>query len=138
MPGSNMVKTYATVIGVVLVAVGILGFIPNPIVSSQPGALFAVNAVHNLVHLVTGAAALVIAFAITDRLQQANALIAYGVVYALVLILTIVSPTLFGLFADAPVNVADHILHLVLALGSIGVGWMARNEGATMPAPRQG
>jgi hypothetical protein len=136
MPRDNMVKTYATVVGIVLVAVGILGFIPNPIVSSQPGALFAVNVVHNLVHLLTGAAALGIAFGISDRLQQANALIAFGVVYAVVLILTILSPTLFGLFADAEVNIADHILHLVLAVGSIAVGWMARNERATMPVTR--
>ena len=128
MSGNNMAKTFATVVGVVLVAVGILGFIPNPIVSSQTGAIFVVNTIHNIVHLLTGAVALGIAFGIRDRLQQANALIAFGVVYALVLVLTLVDDELFGLFAGAPVNVADHVLHIALAIASIAVGYMARNE----------
>lgn len=133
---NNMAKTFATIIGVVLVAVGILGFIPNPIVGEQEGALFATNAIHNIVHLLTGAAALGIAFGIRGREQQANALIAFGVVYALVLVLTLVDPTLFGLFADAPVNAADHALHAALAIGSIAIGYMARNERRTVAAAR--
>ena len=40
--------------GSVFVLVGIMGFIPNPIVSSE--GLFETNAMHNLVHLLTGAA----------------------------------------------------------------------------------
>jgi hypothetical protein len=40
----------------------------------------------------------------------------------------VVDPTLFGLFADAPANVADHVLHLAIAVVSIGVGYMARER----------
>ena len=130
---NNMAKTFATILGVVLVAVGILGFIPNPI-AYEDGAIFPVNAIHNVVHLLTGAAALAIAFGIKDRVQQGNALIAFGVVYALVLVLTLVDPELFGLFADAPVNAADHLLHAALAIGSIAIGYMARNERRTIGA----
>lgn len=136
MSDSNLPRTFATVLGVVLVAVGLLGFIPNPIASNQPGAIFPVNAIHNIVHLLTGAVALGIAFGMRDRLQQANALIGFGVAYALVLVLTLVSPTLFGLFGDAPVNVADHVLHLALAGASIAVGYMARNDRAMRTATR--
>jgi hypothetical protein len=133
MPDNNLPKTFATIVGVVLVAVGILGFIPNPI-AYQEGAIFPVNAIHNIVHLLTGAAALAIAFGIRDRLQQANALIVFGVVYAAVLLVTLVDPSLFGLFGNAPVNIADHVLHLALALGSIAVGWMARSSRVMSPA----
>ena len=47
-------KTICIVFGAVFVLVGLLGFIPNPIVSSE--GIFETNAMHNLVHLITGAA----------------------------------------------------------------------------------
>jgi hypothetical protein len=135
MNDNNMAKTFATILGVVLIVVGLIGFIPNPIAYAE-NAIFPVNAIHNIVHLLTGAAALGIAFGISGREQQGNALIAFGVVYALVLVLTLVDPELFGLFADAPANVADHALHAVLAIASIAVGYMARSERSTVAAAR--
>jgi len=129
MANGNLAKTYATIIGVVLVAVGLIGFIPNPIASNDPNAIFQVNAIHNIVHLLTGAAALYIAFGIEGEARRGQALMVFGAVYALVLIATLVDPELFGLFADAPVNTADHVLHAALALGSIAVGYLARNQG---------
>jgi hypothetical protein len=47
-----MAKTLALVFGIVFIVVGILGFIPNPIVGHD--ALFHTNSVHNLVHLIIG------------------------------------------------------------------------------------
>lgn len=46
-------KNVSLAFGVTFVAVGLLGFIPNPIVS--PNGLFEVNVMHNLVHVLTGA-----------------------------------------------------------------------------------
>jgi hypothetical protein len=46
-------KTAAVVLGIVFLAVGILGFFPNPLLS--PTGLFVVNTAHNLVHLISGA-----------------------------------------------------------------------------------
>jgi uncharacterized membrane protein YbaN (DUF454 family) len=43
-------KTAALVLGIVFLAVGILGFFPNPLVS--PTGLFVVNTAHNIIHLV--------------------------------------------------------------------------------------
>jgi len=45
-------KNICIAFGSVFVLVGILGFIPNPIVSSD--GIFETNAMHNLVHLLTG------------------------------------------------------------------------------------
>ena len=47
-------KNICIAFGSIFVLVGILGFIPNPIVSSE--GIFETNAMHNLVHLLTGSA----------------------------------------------------------------------------------
>jgi Domain of unknown function (DUF4383) len=110
-------KTAAIVIGAVFVLVGILGFIPNPLVS--PTGLFAVNAAHNLVHLVSGAAIIACAY---TAVGGALALKVFGVVYALV--------ALLGLFTSGDmllgfirVNHADHWLHVVLAIVILAAGF---------------
>jgi hypothetical protein len=122
-------RWYAIAVGVVLVLVGLLGFINNPIVGGQ-GALFVTGTVHNIVHLVTGALALYIGFGLRGQ-TQANWLIGFGVLYAIVLLGTLVSPTLFGILGGPEYNVStlDHVLHLVLAVLSIVIGWRARTEG---------
>ncbi len=121
----GLAKAYAAAVGLVLVAVGLLGFVANPIVSAAPGALFATNAVHNIVHIGTGALALYIAFGL-DGDAQSNGVIAFGVLYAVIFAVVWVSPTFFGLFGDAPANAADHLLHLALAVVSLAVGYATR------------
>jgi hypothetical protein len=114
--------------GASLIGAGLIGFVPgNPIASSDPNALFRVNALHNIIHIATGALALWLAFG-TRGYNLANGLIGYGALYAVVAVLLIVDPTLFGLFSDAPANVADHVLHAALAIVSIALGWMLRSE----------
>ncbi|PSG98101.1 hypothetical protein BRD56_02265 [Thermoplasmatales archaeon SW_10_69_26] len=50
-------RTVAKTFGYVFVAIGVLGFVPNPLVSAD--GLFQVNATHNIVHLLSGIVALV-------------------------------------------------------------------------------
>jgi hypothetical protein len=125
----GLAKMYAALIGVVLVLVGLLGFVSNPIVgdpSSNP--LFVTGTVHNLVHLLTGALALYVAFGLRGE-QQVWGVIGIGVLYAAVFVLLLISPNLFGILGgDAyKVNIADHVLHLGLAVASLGVGWYVRS-----------
>lgn len=117
-------RGYAGLIGVVLVAVGLLGFTDNPIVGGA-SALFHTGTNHNLVHVATGLLALFVAFGLRGS-TLANGVIAFGVLYAAVFVVLLVSPTLFGLLDE--VNVADHVLHAGLGLVSIAVGVMARTE----------
>jgi hypothetical protein len=120
-------KGYAALIGVVLVAVGLLGFVSNPIVG-EGSAVFLTGSVHNVVHLATGLLALFVAFGLRGE-QQANGVIGIGLLYLVVFIALLVSPTLFGILGEAyPVNVADQGLHLGLAVISVAVGWMARSQ----------
>jgi hypothetical protein len=118
--------------GVSLIGAGLLGFVAgNPIASADPNALFRVNAAHNIVHLATGALALWIGLGMRGY-SLSTGLIGYGVLYAVVGALLVVDPTLFGLFGDAPTNAADHILHVALAIVSIGLGWMLRGSTQAM------
>ncbi len=48
-------KTFALILGVVLLLVGIFGFINNPLVGDSAGALFGTNIYQDVLHLITGA-----------------------------------------------------------------------------------
>jgi hypothetical protein len=127
MDNERTARWWAIFAGVALIGAGLLGFVAgNPIASSDPNALFRVNALHNIIHIATGAVALWLGFA-TRGSTLATGLIAYGVLYAAVLVLLVIDPTLFGLFSDAPTNVLDHVLHAALAIVSIALGWMLRS-----------
>ena len=114
------VKMWAALAGIVLVAVGLLGFVANPLVGSASGALIPTDSLHNIVHLGTGAIALWIAFGTSGKMQV-DALMGFGVLYVVIFAAVLVSPTLFGLFT-VPANVVIHVIHAALAVVSLGVG----------------
>ena len=119
---NRTVQSWSTLAGAVLVIVGLLGFIDNPLVGDAD-ALLPTGTLHNLVHLATGLLALGIAFGMRGR-AQAQALIGFGVLYAVIFVVVLLSPTLFGLF-DRPANVNLHVIHAALAVVSIVVGYLA-------------
>jgi hypothetical protein len=129
MGNYSLAKTWITIAGVVLVLVGIVGFIPNPLVGSEDGALLPTDAVHNVVHLATGLLALYIAYGLSGA-NLVNGVIGFGVLYAIILIVVLLSPTLFGLFS-VPANAVLHLIHAALAVVSLAVGYMARGTADT-------
>jgi uncharacterized membrane protein len=123
----GLARGYATTIGVVLVLVGLLGFIGNPIVGDpSKNPIFVTGTIHNLVHLITGALALYVAFGLRGD-QQVVGVAGIGLLYLALFVLTLINPTLFDML-DHPINVADHVLHLGLAIASLGVAWYARSS----------
>lgn len=110
-------RTACIVLGVVFVLVGLLGFIPNPLVSED--GLFAVNPAHNIVHLASGLALLLGAFAL-DQSQMALKVV--GIVYGLIAILGLFSGDM--LLGIIHINGADRGLHILLAIVLISAGWM--------------
>jgi hypothetical protein len=120
----SLAQWWMAIAGIVLIAVGLIGFVQNPIAYSSD-ALLTVDNVHNIVHLATGALALFIAFGLRGE-QQINATIGFGILYLAILVLVIVSPTMFGLF-NVAANNPVHVVHGALAIVSLGVGYMARN-----------
>ena len=121
----DSVKSWSALAGIVLVAVGLIGFLNTPLVGAAPGALVPTDGLHNVVHLATGVLALWIAFGLSGK-TQVDALLGFGVLYVVIFLAVLVSPTLFGLFS-VPANMVIHVIHAALAAVSLAVAWMARS-----------
>jgi len=135
---SHPARLAATVVAVVFLLVGILGFIPGA-TTEYDGMTFAghestamllgifhVSILHNIVHLLFGVVGLVMA---RTAAGATSFLIGGGVVYLVLWI--------YGLVIDhdsaanfVPLNGADNWLHLILAIGMIGLGVVLRRASA--------
>ena len=124
-----MAKTLAMVFGVVFVLVGILGFIPNPLVGME--GLFETDAIHNIVHLLFGVILIVASRA--DVAKAALWLLILGVVYlALALVGFLMIPEEGELLGLVHMNHADHWLHVVLGVVLIAAGVLGK-KGVSAP-----
>lgn len=127
-----MLTTLANVFGVVLLLVGILGFIPGITTDNYLLGIFHVNALHNIVHLVSGAAGL---WAAKSGAKAAKMYFqVFGVIYALVTVLGFFygDDAILGLVSN---NMADTFLHLIIAVVALYLGFGKKEEtGAPMAA----
>jgi hypothetical protein len=124
------VQMAAVLVGAVFLLVGILGFIPGITTNydslefagheskAELLGIFQVSVLHNIVHLLFGAAGLAMA---RTAASARTYLVGGGAVYLVLWI--------YGLVIDkassanfVPVNTADDWLHLVLGLGMIALG----------------
>ena len=64
---SGIARTWMLIVGVALLAAGLIGFVDNPIVSQREDALFHVDTIHNIIHIVTGLIALFIGASLRGR-----------------------------------------------------------------------
>ena len=128
MNNTNTAMGWATLAGIVLIAAGLLGFLNTSIAGTADNALLRVDTIHNIVHLLTGVIALYIAFGMRGA-QQVNAVIGFGVLYAIIFVAVLLSPTLFGIFSVAA-NAPLHVIHAAVAVVSLAVGYMARGTSA--------
>ena len=117
-------RIVATVFGAVYVLVGLLGFAVTggvDFIATEGGLLlgiFQVNPLHNIAHLLIGAALLIAGFSSVAASKATNTVI--GAAY---LLLGIVGFFLAGTAANIlALNTADHFLHLATALVLLGVG----------------
>ena len=126
MNNNSLAMGWAALAGIVLLAAGALGFLNTPLAGSSENALLRTDTVHNLVHVLTGLVALTIAFGLKGQ-QQVNAVIGFGVLYVIIFVAVLLSPTLFGLFSVAA-NAPIHLVHAAVAAVSLAVGLMARGS----------
>nr|WP_322632790.1 DUF4383 domain-containing protein [Glycomyces albidus] len=117
-------------VALVFVLVGLLGFVPGITTdydsmtfaghhsSAELFGIFEVSVLHNLVHLLFGVVGFLMARSVSGSVTY---LIVGGAIYFVL--------WLYGLLIDldssanfVPVNDADNWLHLILAVGMIGLG----------------
>lgn len=116
-------RLVATIFGAVYLLVGLLGFAVTGgvgFISNEGGLLlgiFEVNPLHNIAHLLIGAALLVAGLANARAAKGVNTTV--GAVY---LLLGIVGFFLTGPANILALNVPDHFLHLASAVVLLGVG----------------
>lgn len=112
----------AQLLAATFVLVGVIGFIPNPLVSAE--GLFVTNTMHNLVHVATGAL-FVLALIFAGRERQV--ILAVGAVYGVVAGLGFLTQGDY-LLGMVQINQADRWLHLVLAIVILALGAIASQE----------
>ncbi len=113
-----MAQKFVKVLGIIFLILGVVGFIlPMP-------DIFHLTPVHNIVHLVSGIVALVMARTVSGAVMFAKV---FGFIYLLVGIL--------GLFVDNFIGIhflpADNILHFIIAFSSLYVGFSGGKSNAT-------
>ena len=122
-------KNVSAVFGIAFLAAGILGFFPNPLVSTD--GIFEVNFMHNLVHVLTGA---VFLFGASRPEHVARiTLQSVGIAYVGVSILGFLTEgsMLLGL---VHINEADRWLHVGLAAAIVAAGFGLPKLRSTQPA----
>ncbi len=126
-------RSISLLFGVIFLAVGILGFTPNGLVAAD--GIFAVNAIHNLVHILTGIVFLVAV--IKYPVYEARVLKIVGVAYVAVTILGFLKSgnMMLGLIH---INQADRWLHLNLAVAIMGAGFLLGSNNPKLTANRIG
>lgn len=126
-----MTKQISMVLGIVLTIVGLWGYFSGGVVLG----VFAVDGLHNTIHLVSGVIGIMAARRGETYAQKY--LKFFGVIYALVFLLGLFPSggRILGLIVT---NTADNILHLVIALLAL-YGGFSKAKGAPsssgMPAP---
>jgi hypothetical protein len=110
-------KTLALVIGVIFIAVGILGFVANPIIGESENAIFHADKIHNMVHIISGVLFVLVALAAPGAAGGFMKL--FGLVYLGIGIAGLVQFGTSGmgeLFGFLHVNGNDNILHVALGV----------------------
>jgi hypothetical protein len=128
-------QLYALVIGVTLVAAGILGFFYNASFDTGDGierdavlGILDVNAWHNLVHIASGAIGLAVVGSYAGSRGYA---FGFGAVYLVVTLLGFIAGDGEEIFNLIPVNTEDNVLHLLIGLAGVGAGLAT----PSVPAP---
>ena len=130
-------QLYALLFGIVLLVVGILGFIADSSfgtgsdVDGSDFIVFEVNGWHNIVHILSG----LLGLALSRRRDTARAYaLGFGAVYLVVTILGFITGD--QVLWLIPVDTADNVLHLLIAAAGLAAGLSSRDVTAPRTAAR--
>jgi len=131
-------RTFAMIFGIVFLAVGIAGFVPQLLQDPQGGemaaddghkmllGMFAVNMLHNIVHLLFGLWGLAASRSLGGSVMYARGV---AIIYAVLTICGLV-PGLDDFFGLVPLHGNNVWLHAGLAVVAAYFGWVHRNPAA--------
>lgn len=123
------VKQSANIFGWAVLVIGVLGFVPGITSGGSLLGIFAVDGLHNLVHIVTGALAIWMARKGDDSARMYFKV--FGVIYAVITILGFISGGyILGYIST---NAADNILHLVIAALALYLGFGGKKMSSSNP-----
>jgi hypothetical protein len=125
-----MAKTIATILGVVFILVGIVGFFAPTLMGTH------LSTTHNLVHIISGAIALY--FGLAGTLGAAKTFdIVFGIVYALLGICGFLLGTgndrMFEALASLGLHLGtmDHVVHILLGVVFLIGGFLTKADATT-------
>lgn len=115
-----MLKNSAIIFGLIMVLIGILGFVQSATPEGYLLGIFHVNFEHNIIHLATGIISILCGIASWEASRTFFRI--FGVVYGLVALLGFYygDQPIFGLIAN---NTADTLLHTAIALFALYLGF---------------
>jgi hypothetical protein len=127
-------KGFAIFFGILLLAAGAGGFVPQLTPDGLLLGIFAVDTMHNVVHVITGILAIAMGVAGVAQARMFFRLI--GVVYAVIAVLGFVGGR-DGHVMGMAMNMADHLLHVGIAILGLALGF-AFDLRPTPPDQRRG
>lgn len=119
-----MLKSISFVFGAILLLVGILGLIPGLTTDGMLLGIFMIDMLHTIIHLLSGA--IIIIAVLNSETAVTMALKIFGIIYALIAIIGFVQGnTILGIIG---INFADNILHVVVALIALIIGFAVKPQ----------
>jgi hypothetical protein len=129
----SMARKVSAVLGAVYLLIGVLGFIPALVVPTAVAGqglllgIFAVNALHNVAHLLVGAMLLIASTSATRFWLLSRALAG---VFAFLVVASVIAPIAEGVAINPP----DTGLHLISALALAYLAFASTPDTADRPA----
>ncbi len=118
-------KTASLIFGIAFLAVGILGYFSNPIISGSDDAIFHTDSLHNIIHIVSGI--LFFIFALAVPASAGTFLKVFGTIYLLLGIAGVIAignDEHVKLLGFLLVNNADNYLHIGLGAAILLAGFL--------------
>ena len=120
-------RTYAQILGVVLLLIGVVGL---PLGNEVFLGILNTDILEDIVHLITGGLLAYVGFGRVDQALIRTVVGVLGIIYLVVGVLGFVVPMIFGLIPHG-YTLFDDLLHLALGIVSIALAWFVGGERAT-------
>lgn len=128
-----MVRTFAQVVGVILIVLGVLGLLLGD--QSLGGAL-NIDLVEDVIHIITGGLLVYVGYGRAPAGQARNVVAGVGVFYLLLALVGFADPSLFGLLPSGYTQI-DNLVHLLLGVLLLAAAYSARSAARTSPLRRR-